>query len=51
MEENFFFKHTQTYQSNTILKQDKRNNLIDTNPAGWILFQAIDLFIVFWKYA
>lgn len=48
MEENFL--HSQTYQSNSILKDNKRNILFDTNPAGWILFQAIGLFVIFWKY-
>lgn len=43
----FFFLHIQIYQSNSILKDNRRNILIDTNPARWILFQAIGLFIIF----
>lgn len=42
-----FLLHIQIYQSNSILKDNRRNILIDTNLAGWILFQAIDLFIIF----
>lgn len=34
MEENFFFLSTQTSQSNGILKDNIRNILIDTHPAG-----------------
>lgn len=43
----FFLLHIQIYQSNSILKDNRRNILIDTNPAGWILFQDMGLFIIF----
>lgn len=45
------FLHTETYQSNVFfIKNNKRNIFIDTDRAGWILFEAIRLFIILWKY-